>query len=131
MKMKALSFSARLPVVMYWRLPLKSAKPSVRSSTHAQEAGRAAAVLHVGLAAGAGGGEIERAHLAQEGGQVRRDGRLPAAFCLSLGVAGTGAALFLDGLDGGREGDVAGGACHGESIGWRARTIAPAGREAA
>ena len=52
----------------------------------AQEARRAAAMLHVGLAVGAGGGEIERAHLGQEAGEIGRDGRAPAAFRLHLGV---------------------------------------------
>ena len=36
----------------------------------AQEARRAAAMLHVGLALGVGGGEIERTHLAQEAREV-------------------------------------------------------------
>src|SRR4029453_16313048 len=80
---------------------------------HAQEAGRTAPVLYVGLPLCVGRGEIEGAHLAEEARQVGRDGRAPPPFSLHLGVAGARAALRLDGLDGRREGYIAGWAGHG------------------
>jgi hypothetical protein len=79
---------------MYWRLPLKSAKP--------------AAMLDVRLAFGAGRRQIERAHFGQKTGQVRRYGRAPAATLLGLGEVLTRAPLLLDRLDRRREGDIAG-----------------------
>ena len=73
----------------------------------------AAAVLHVGLAVRAGGGEIERAGLGQAAGKIGRDRRAPATFFLHLGKVRARAALGLDGLDGGGEGNVAGRTGHG------------------
>ena len=72
---------------MYWRLPEKSAKAMVLLVEHVQEAGRAAAVLDVGLAVGIGGGEEDAGLLADEGGEVGRDGRPPAAALLHRGIA--------------------------------------------
>ncbi len=55
----AFALSARLPVEMYWRLPLKSAKAERLLVEHAQEAGRAAAMLNIRLAVGIDRREIE------------------------------------------------------------------------
>ena len=75
-----------------------------------EEALRAAAVLDVGLSLAIGRGHKDACLGSDEGGEVRRHGRLPAAALLHAAVAGAGAALLLDRLDGRGEGNVAGGA---------------------
>ena len=79
----------------------------------AQEAWRAAAMLDVGLAFRVRRRQIEGARLGQKAGQIGRYGGAPAAAVLGLGIVLARAAPGLDGLDGGREGNVAGRTGHG------------------
>jgi hypothetical protein len=81
----------------------------------AEEAGRAAAVLDVGLAVGARRGEERGVDPGEEGAQLAGHLGAEAAVRLDPGVGGAGAALGLQALDRGGEGDVAGG--HGAKDG--------------
>ncbi len=73
-----------------------------------EEALGSAAVLDVGLPVLARGGEIERPRLGDEGRELRRHGRCPAAFGLHARVGCARAAALLLGFDRRREGNVGG-----------------------
>ena len=64
---------------------------------HFEEAGRAAAMLDVGLGIGAGGAEVEHVHVLDEFGELGRDFGLPAVAFFDVGI---GAARALGRLDG-------------------------------
>ena len=95
----------------------KAQRPLVQ---HLQETFRAAAVLDVGLALAIGRRHEDAGLSGDEGGEIRRHGRLPATALLHAAVAGARAALLLDRLDGRGEGDVAGGAARtdGAAVRW-------------
>ncbi len=71
------------------------------------EAGGSAAMLSVGLPVRTGRGEEGRVDLGEESDEVRCDQRPETATGLHALIGAPRAALRLDGLDPGREGDVA------------------------
>ena len=75
---------------------------------HVQEAGRAAAMLDVGLAVGARRRQEHAGLGGDEGSEVRRDGCAPAAALFHRGIAVPRALALLDRLDRRRERDIAG-----------------------
>ena len=71
-KRNARSFSARLPVVMYCRLPTKFAKPSSLLIQDANEAPGSATMLNVRLSRRIRGREIGAVALGKEIGEIGR-----------------------------------------------------------
>jgi hypothetical protein len=76
-KANALGFWARLPWVTYWRLPVKSAKPIVLSSSTLRKPGGAATVLNVGLAPVVRRAQEDADLAFDELGEIGRDTGLP------------------------------------------------------